>query len=84
MLKVFMGRILGYNNVGGLHSLIIGGLNIFMGGILGYIDVGGLHALVIGGLNVCGRYFRVYSCRWVSRRGYRRVKYFYGIYFRVY
>jgi len=44
-----MGNISEYFDVGGLHAMVIGGLNGFMGNISEYFDVGGLHALVIGG-----------------------------------
>ena len=40
-LNIFMGGVLEYIDVGGLHALVTGGLNIFMGGILEYIYVGG-------------------------------------------
>jgi len=44
-----MRDILEYIDVGGLHTLVVGGSDILMSGIVQYTDVAGLHTLFIGG-----------------------------------
>ena len=51
-ISIFLNRIGGYIDLGGLHAPLIGELNIFLNSIVGYIDLGGLHAPLIGGLNI--------------------------------
>ena len=40
-LHVFINRIVGYIDLGGLHAPVLGGLNIFVNSIAGFSDLGG-------------------------------------------
>jgi hypothetical protein len=40
-LNIFMNRIVGYSDLGGLYAPGTGGLNIFVNRIVIYIDLGG-------------------------------------------
>ena len=39
-LHIFINRIAGYSDLGGLHALMLGGLNIFVNSIAGCSDLG--------------------------------------------
>ena len=45
---IFISRIAGYSDLGGLHAPVLGGLRIFINSIAGYGDLGGLHDPVLG------------------------------------